>query len=161
MKRLFPFPLISAALGTSWLALMGVAAPHLVLALVLACAIPRFAAPFLEALPRLGRPLRALRLLAVVFSDIVLANIAVAKLVLGPLARLRPDFVEVPLEPMHSHAVALLATIITMTPGTVSVSLSQDARVLLVHALDVEDPVRLVATIKARYERPLMEIFEW
>jgi len=160
MKRLLPFPSISAALALAWLMLNGLSAGHGALALVLAVAIPRAAAPFLAGLPRMRAPRRIAGLLARVTWDIVLANLAVARLILGPPARLRPAFIEVPLELAHPHAVALLATICTMTPGTVSVALAPDARALLLHVLDVEDPARLVHTIKTRYERPLQEILE-
>jgi multicomponent K+:H+ antiporter subunit E len=56
-----------------------------------------------------------------------------------------------------------LAGIITMTPGTLSSDLSPDRKHLLVHALHCPDEAAeaaLVADIKARYEAPLMEIFE-
>jgi multicomponent K+:H+ antiporter subunit E len=86
--------------------------------------------------------------------------VVVARLVLGPLPRLEPAFVEVPLAATHPHTRSLLATIITMTPGTVSSAFTPDGRTLHVHALNVSDPLRVVADIKDRYEQPLMEIFE-
>ena len=60
----------------------------------------------------------------------------------------------------HPQAISTLATIVTLTPGTVSVALSPDGRVLHVHALNVADPAALVASIKERYERPLAEILQ-
>jgi len=79
--------------------------------------------------------------------------------VLGPLGRLRPRFVAVPLDVTHPNAIALLASIITMTPGTVSCDVRVGERRILVHALDVDDPDALVRQIKFRYEQPLSEIF--
>ena len=99
-------------------------------------------------------------LAATVTWDILVANAAVARLVLGPMERPRPAFVRVPLDLTHPHAIALLASIVTMTPGTVSVALTPGAHSLLVHALDVQDPEGLVANIKARYEAPIKEILE-
>ena len=89
----------------------------------------------------------------------MLANIAVARLILGPPGRLKPTFVEVPLELTQPMSISLLASIITMTPGTVSADLSEGNRTLLVHALDCDDTAGLVAEIKQRYEKPLLEIF--
>jgi multicomponent K+:H+ antiporter subunit E len=100
-----------------------------------------------------------MRLIGLVTYDIVVANIAVARLVLGPTARLKPVFVQVPLTLTQPMSIALLASIITMTPGTVSSDLSKDNKMLLVHALDCSDPDALVADIKQRYEKPLLEIF--
>jgi multicomponent K+:H+ antiporter subunit E len=109
---------------------------------------------------RMRRPGVVLRLLCVVLWDIVVANIAVARRVLGPLARLKPGFIEVPLDLAHPDAVALLANIIAITPGTVVADVDDARRRILVHVLDLEDPEQLVAEIKHRYERPLQQIFE-
>ncbi|MCB1719309.1 MAG: Na+/H+ antiporter subunit E, partial [Candidatus Competibacteraceae bacterium] len=57
-------------------------------------------------------------------------------------------------------AISLLASSLTLTPGTLSARLSEDRSYLLVHALNETDPDTLIATIKQRYERPLKEIFE-
>ncbi len=160
MTKLLPFPLISATLAVAWLMLTEISAAHVALAALFAFAIPLVASSFLEGLPRARRPVRALQLLVRVLWDVVVANVVVAGLVLGPMARLRPTFFEVPLAVTHPHAVTLLATVITMTPGTVSVALTPDARVLHVHALTAEDPAELVSRIKARYEQPLMEILQ-
>jgi multicomponent K+:H+ antiporter subunit E len=160
MRALVSFPRISIALAVSWLALTDLSAANALLAMVIAVGIPLWARPLLTDLPRPRRPSRALRLLAVVLWDILVANIVVARLVLGPLSRLEPAFVDVPIEAMHPYARSLLATIITIAPGTVAAAFTPDGRVLHVHALNVTDPARLVADIKKRYERPLMEIFE-
>lgn len=160
MSRLLPHPVLSGALFAAWLALIGkISVAHLLLAAILAWGLPLAAAAFLTHLPQVASPGIAVRFLFVVLWDIVLANAAVARLVLGPMPRLRPVFVTVPLALTHPQSIALLASIITMTPGTVSAVLSADRRSLLVHALDSGDPDALVAQIKQRYERPLQEIF--
>jgi multicomponent K+:H+ antiporter subunit E len=79
--------------------------------------------------------------------------------VLGPPGRLRPAFIEVPLDIDQPLAIALLGSIVTMTPGTVSSEVSEDRRRLLVHVLDAPDPDAVVRQIKSRYERRLKEIF--
>ena len=66
----------------------------------------------------------------------------------------------IPLDVQTPEAIAVLAGTITMTPGTVSSDLSADGRALLVHCLETDDPVGTVATIKRRYERRLLRIFE-
>ena len=158
MDRLLPHPFLSGLLGLSWMALAGASVAHALLALVLAVLLPLSLRPFLGDLPRVRAPVTALRLLGHVLWDIAVANVVVARLVLGPADRLRPAFLEVPLSIREPYGITLLATIITTTPGTVSVALTPDARILRIHALDVEDPVRTVDTIKRRYEQPLKEI---
>lgn len=160
MKRWLPFPLLSALLFLSWLLLAAeLSVAHGLLAAILAVAVPLIVAAFLDHLPPVQSKVAALRLVLLVTWDIVVANVAVARLVLGPMGRLRPAFVQVPLDIRNPQAIALLASIITMTPGTVSADLSSDQKFLLVHALDCENGDSLVADIKARYEKPLQEIF--
>jgi multicomponent K+:H+ antiporter subunit E len=77
----------------------------------------------------------------------------------GRAGRVRSRFVQVPLELEDPHGLAALAMIITCTPGTVWADLS-DNRILTVHVLDLADERRLVDSIKQRYERPLMAIFQ-
>lgn len=160
IRRWLPYPLLSAALFAGWLMLTGdLSAGHLLLAAVLGTAIPRISAPFLDHLPRVRSPSAALRLLLLVTWDIVIANVAVSRLVLGPTGRLSPVFLRVPLALSNSQSTALFASIITMTPGTVSAVIDTENRELLVHALDCRDPDALIAEIKERYEKPLLEVF--
>ncbi|MDN3988721.1 Na+/H+ antiporter subunit E [Zwartia vadi] len=160
MKAWLPYPVLSLLLVAVWLLLAAeLSVAHIVLALFLAWGIPLLCRPFLAGLPHVRQPLAALRLVMVVTYDIVVANVAVARLVLGPPERLRPAFVEVPLTLTQPMSISLLASIITMTPGTVSSDLSKDNKVLIVHALDCSDTDALVSDIKQRYEKPLLEIF--
>jgi len=161
MKSLLPQPLISLTLLLAWLAMNNTIHPsHLLLGAVLAIVIPLLTVRVAVAHPRIGKPGTIVRLGLVVLYDIVKSNIDVAKLVLGPQARIRSAFVWVPLDLTDPYAKTALAGIITMTPGTLSSDFSADGRHLLVHALNVDDEAALVADIKARYEAPLKEIFE-
>jgi multicomponent K+:H+ antiporter subunit E len=54
----------------------------------------------------------------------------------------------------------MLASTISLTPGTVSIEITTDQQTLYVHALHVRDEAKLVDRIKHRYEKPLKEIFE-
>jgi multicomponent K+:H+ antiporter subunit E len=67
--------------------------------------------------------------------------------------------VEVPLDTASDDVATLLAGMVTLTPGTVSVDIDSARRVLLVHALVCEDPARTAREIKARYESRLKEIY--
>ena len=59
-----------------------------------------------------------------------------------------------------AHGLAMLAAILTATPGTVWVDLSADGSMLTVHLLDLKDEAAWIRWIKERYERRLMRIFE-
>ncbi len=158
--RLFPFPVLSLILFVSWLFLITeLSLAHGLLALFLAWGIPKLCAPFLGHLPKIHSYTAAIRLILLVTWDIVVANVAVARLVLGPTQKLRPAFLPVPLDVHNPQAQVLFASIITMTPGTVSADFSADHKTLFVHALDCEDAAAMVADMKSRYEQPLKEIF--
>jgi multicomponent K+:H+ antiporter subunit E len=131
-----------------------------VLGIVLAWGIPQLTDVFWPNPPKLHQPLVLLRFAVRVLGDIAIANLEVAKLVVGANASLQPGFVEYPLELTDDFAISLLASTISLTPGTVSADISDDRRMLLIHALTVSDEDALIETIKQRYERPLMEVFE-
>ena len=156
----FAHPALSVLLAAVWLLLRESVAPaDLISAAVLALVVPRLAHPFLGPATKPRGLLRIVRFVGVVLWDIVVSNVVVARIVLGPASNPKPAWVPVPLDTRHPTAITLLATIITTTPGTVSCVVDDHEWEILVHALDCDDPPALVAQIKQRYERPLMEIF--
>jgi multicomponent K+:H+ antiporter subunit E len=158
--RLVPHPVVSVLLMGTWLALARSLAPlHAIGAFVIGLTVPFLTARLLGDPVAVARPLVALRLAAAVVLDIVVANVVVARLVLGPMARLRPGFVSIPLATGHEYANVLLANIVTMTPGSVSVEIDEVRGRLLLHVLDLGDANELVQRIKTRYERPILEVF--
>lgn len=160
ISRWFAHPWLSALLAVSWLLLQHTLAPvHLISAVLVGLVVPRLLHGFLPAMAPV-QLVPAVRLLAVVLWDIVQSNFVVARLVLGPLSRPRPAWVTVPLALTHPTAISMLASIITTTPGTVSCTIDEQRRHILVHALDCSDAAQMVADIKARYEAPLLAIFE-
>ncbi len=158
-KVWLPHPFISVIVGVSWLMLAhSLDIANLLMALLLGLLIPRLINPFITHTPNINWSL-AIKLGWVVLWDIVVCNIRVAKLVLGPSDRLQPKWFRVPLETEHDQVNTLLAMIITTTPGTVSAGIDQERGDILVHALSTEDAEMDVQEIKIRYEIPLMQIF--
>ena len=103
--------------------------------------------------------LLSLLILAGAFFTFV-GSLGLARLILTPRRPVRPAFVVMPLTLRTDLAISLLANTICLTPGTVSARLSADQSELLVHVLDTADPQAVVAEIRARYEAPLLEVFE-
>lgn len=156
----WPHPVLSALLALAWLALQqSLAVAHVISALVLAWVVPRLVHGFLGDKLHIRSWGSAWRLLFVVLWDIVVSNITVARIVLSPSANPQPAWVPIALELTHPTAITLLASIITMTPGTVSCIVDEERRLILVHALDCDDPQAMAQQIKQRYEQPLGEIF--
>jgi multicomponent K+:H+ antiporter subunit E len=166
--RWFSHPLLSVLLAAAWLLLQqSVAMPQLLAAAAIGVVVPRLVRGFLSPAstpsPERAGAWRAAgvaaRLIAIVLWDIVIANLAVARIVLSPGSDPRPAWVRVPLAVEDPLAIVLLAAIITTTPGTVSCIVDEVGRAIVVHALDCDDAAAMAAQIKARYERPLLEIF--
>lgn len=161
MTSWLPHPVLTPALAVVWLLLHNTVAPgHVLLGLFLGWLIPLVTRAYWPDPVRIRRPMLLLRLCGIFLYDVLVANVVVAKLIVSGPKVLRPAFVTVPLDLRSELGVSLLANIICLTPGTVSARLSADRLELVVHTLDTDDPVQLVADIKARYERPLLEIFE-
>jgi multicomponent K+:H+ antiporter subunit E len=160
MKRLIPYPLRSAALLLCWLALNQSLHPaHWAMGAIIGLTLAPALAALTPRVTTLRRTGLALRLLAVFIGDIIIANIEVARRILGPESAIQPRFVWVPLSIANPQGLAVFASMITMTPGTLSVDITADRRWLLVHAFNVADEAALIREVQQRYERPLMEIF--
>jgi len=162
MKRKPLLPLLPVALLAMWLLLNDTfSAGQVVLGLLLV-ALVIFAAASLRPLPAWPRRLhRAIGLIVNVTLDIIRSNLAVGSIILGTSRRQpRIGFMKIPLDMRDPHGLAMLTIIVTATPGTVWSGHDVENNVLTLHVLDLQDEAVWVRTIKQRYERPLMEIFE-
>ena len=160
MSRWLPHPWMAALLLAAWLLLQqSLTLPTIVLGIVLALGLS-WVLVKLE-LPRVR--VRALGtlvwLVARVFGDIIRSNIAVATIVVSRRQRGSSGFVTIPLEITNPYALAMLACIITATPGTIWVSHDSGRRLLVIHVFNLIDEGVWIRNIKGRYERPLLQIF--
>ena len=158
---LIPHPLLTLLIVVVWVLLNGLSWGAVVLGLILGIVVPRLTSAFWPDRPIVKSPLTIVEYVVIVLTDIVVANFQVAYLILFRRGEdLHSQFVTVPLDIRTPEAISALAGTITMTPGTVSASLSADGRALLVHCLETDDPEKTVSDIKARYESRLKRIFE-
>ncbi|GGD42945.1 Na+/H+ antiporter subunit E [Sinisalibacter lacisalsi] len=160
--RLVPHPILSLTLAIVWLGLVNKITPgNVLLGGLLGLVVPMLTSAYWPNRPTLRNPGMALSYILIVLWDIVVANVEVALIILfKPRAALHSQWVTVPLELTSPEAITVLAGTITLTPGTVSTTLSADAGSLLVHCLHTDDPDGVRDRIKQRYERRLMEVFE-
>jgi multicomponent K+:H+ antiporter subunit E len=162
MRRWLPFPLLTATLVAVWLLVNESVAPGtVILGGILSLGAVRAFMALDPPEGRVRRPRAALRLALVVLTDIIRSNIAVARIILRPGPGNRTSgFVRIPLDLRAPYGLAALACIITATPGTLWVEYDSAKNTLLLHIFDLVDERVWVATIKERYERRLMAIFE-
>lgn len=161
MRRWLPYPMLAAALLVIWLLLTQSVSPG---QLLLGGIVSLFATHAFAALrPPRRRAVRlgpAMKLAGIVAVDILRSNLAVAAIVVSARRDRVSGFIQMPVDLKDRHGLAILALIITATPGTLWVDLDRHNAKLLIHVLDLVDEAEWVRLIKHRYERLLMEVFE-
>lgn len=160
-RRLIPYPGLAAALVLVWLLLTQSFSPGQVVLGVLSAIIGIRALAALR--PRPATVLRwapLVRLALIVCYDIARSNLAVAKITLTPSIQRKSAFIQLRLELRHEPALAVLALIITATPGTAWVQFDRVTGALLIHVFDLIDEEEWIDLLKTRYETLLREAFE-
>ena len=162
MRRLVPYPLLASLLLVLWLLLNESLAPFDILfGAVLGLVLSRLMLVLDPEPPMIRRPLAAVRLFFVVAYDVIRSNLSMVAIIFN-LVKRQPHsgFVNIPLQLRSRYGLAVLATIITATPGTFWAAHDRRTGVLTIHVLDLVDESYWTQTVKHRYERHLMEIFE-
>jgi len=159
---LLPHPLLSLALFVASLLLSSsVAPPSLLLALLLALGAPQIMRTLRIEPVRVRLSSSMPRLMGIVALDIVRSNWAVAQILLGRRRRERVSgFILIPIGLSDRYALAVLAIVLTSTPGTLWVEYRRSERQLLMHVLDLVDEEEWVRLVRDRYEPLLRDIFE-
>ena len=105
---------------------------------------------------------RILSLTGLFLVELWVSAVRVAVLVLRPdmRARIAPAVIAFPLSVKSDAEITLLANMITLTPGTLSIDVSEDRKFLYVHVLDVHDREALVRSIADGFERKINEVFQ-
>jgi len=91
-------------------------------------------------------------------KELIVANFSVAYYVLAPQDRMRPAVQAIPLEPAKDISITLLANLITLTPGTLSLDVSPDRKYLFIHNIGVTDIEKSRKEIKETFERRILEV---
>ncbi|KGJ06231.1 multisubunit potassium/proton antiporter, PhaE subunit [Paracoccus halophilus] len=162
MSRLAPHPVLSVALVLMWLFLTRFSLGHLVLGSVIALTAGWAVEHLHPSRPRFRRWIAVPRLISIVMRDILRSNIGVARIVLlGPdHPAYNSGFIDLELRLRDPNAIAVLALIVTATPGTSWVEYERHEGRLLLHVLDLKSDDDWQSLIHDRYEALLMEIFE-
>jgi multicomponent Na+:H+ antiporter subunit E len=106
------------------------------------------------------RVMRTISFVIFYIWEVVLANLRVAAMVLSPTFKMRPGIIAIPLSIKTDAAITLLANLITLTPGTLSIDVSDDRKTLYVHTVNLNDPESFRKSIKEGFERRVQELME-
>jgi multicomponent Na+:H+ antiporter subunit E len=146
-------------LALAWVAMTGGFTPlNLALGFGLGYAILFFAQRILGPATYFRKVRQALGFTGYFIRQLVLANLRLAHDVITPGFSMRPAVVAVPLDAQTDLEITLLANLITVTPGSFSLDISDDGKVLYVHAMYVDDPEAYRREIKDGYERRVLEL---
>ncbi|WP_048174251.1 Na+/H+ antiporter subunit E [Methanosarcina siciliae] len=96
----------------------------------------------------------------VLIKEIIKANIVVAKIVIQPKIDIKPGIIAVPIRTKTNIGITGIANTITLTPGTLTVDISEDKSVLYVHSIDATDPQGVRDSIRDDLEHYVLEAFE-
>ena len=153
--------LFALLLAIAWAAVSGSASPHnLLLGFVLgAMALAVVRGSFPRRSDIRVRPVAALSLALLFLKELALSAWTVAVTVLSPRMDIKPGIFAFPLTVDRDFEITLLANLITLTPGTLSVDVGDDGRTLYVHALDCSNPQAARKAIAEGFESKIMEAF--
>lgn len=161
MRTWFPYPLLSTALLVMWLLLSQSVTPgSILLGVVLSTVLAWVTLKLQPARSHLNRWGRIAGFVVSVVGDVIRSNIGVALNILrARRRRTTAGFMSVEIDLVDENALALLACILTATPGTAWLEYDRRGRTLLLHVLDIENEELWRRTIK-RYAAELKEILE-
>jgi multicomponent Na+:H+ antiporter subunit E len=91
-------------------------------------------------------------------SELLKANLEVAYDVVTPRFYMKPGIVSIPLDAKTDLEITLLANLITLTPGTLALDVSDDRKVLYVHGMYIKNREEFIRAIKTGFEKRLLEI---
>ncbi len=121
----------------------------------------------LWVITRLGKPNQyfkqiplVLGLLGYFLLDLLRANLRMAGIILSRRMKLRPAVIAVPLILTSEPAIILFSNLMTLTPGTLSLDISTDRRMLYLHTVYLDDPETFKQELIEGYQRRLKELFE-
>ncbi|WP_342514821.1 Na+/H+ antiporter subunit E [Sporosarcina sp. FSL K6-1522] len=92
------------------------------------------------------------------FKELTLSNIDVLRVVLRPKMDIQPMIFALPTDLEHDWEITLLSSLITLTPGTIVLNVSDDQRTLYIHAIDVDDVDDAIDSIKNSFEKAIKEV---
>ena len=101
---------------------------------------------------------QVISLLGFFLWELLLANLRVAHDVLTPRHYMRPGVIAVPLDAETDNEITMLSNLLTLTPGTLSLDVSVDRKVLYVHAMYIDDAEDVRRKIKDGFERRVLEV---
>ena len=161
IRRWIPYPGLATALFVMWLLLTQSYSPGQLLLGIFVAMVATWAMAALRPKPSIVRNWgKLMQLGGIVAYDILRSNLAVARIILSHGDDRTSCFIRLRLKLRNEHALAVLALIVTATPGTAWVQFDRASGILLIHVFDLVDEEEWIRLLKTRYESLLLKIFQ-
>ena len=161
MKRLLPHPGVALLMLAFWLGMQQSAGlGHILLGGAVAIAVSHLVNMVATDRATVRNPHLIVRLVFVAGLDIIRSNLAMLLVLFSPRPDPKASFIRMDLELTSPTGLAVLACIITATPGSAWLEYDKVRNTVLIHVFDLVDETQWIETIRARYETLLMEIFQ-
>ncbi|MCC2930551.1 Na+/H+ antiporter subunit E [Bacillus sp. LBG-1-113] len=99
-----------------------------------------------------------IKLFLIFIRELYLANVSVLKTVLSPKLDIKPGIFAFKTELTTDWEITLLSLLITLTPGTLVMDISDDRTILYIHAMDIEDAEKAIFDIRESFEKAIQEV---
>ncbi|RJP24194.1 MAG: Na+/H+ antiporter subunit E [Candidatus Abyssobacteria bacterium SURF_5] len=152
--------LFNILLALAWMALTGrFGAANFMAGFVLGYLVLRLTQKKKTKSPYFSKIPQAVGFILFFVWELTKASALVTYDILTPRHRMSPGIVAIPLDARTDAEIVFLANLITLTPGTLSIEVSDDRRVLYVHALYIDSVEGFRRHVKQGFERRLLEVF--
>ena len=99
-----------------------------------------------------------IKLTVIFIRELVMSNIAIVKIVLKPKLDMRPGIFALQTDLTKDWQITLLSSLITLTPGTLVIDISEDNKTLFIHAMDIGEVEAEINSIKNTFEKAILEV---
>ncbi|MBM7622389.1 multicomponent Na+:H+ antiporter subunit E [Bacillus tianshenii] len=105
-----------------------------------------------------SRIIAAGKLFFLFLRELLLANVQVVRDILRPKLDIKPGIFALPTDLKTDWEITLLSLLITLTPGTLVMDISDDNKILYIHAINMPDADQAISDIKNSFEKAIMEV---
>ena len=152
---------LNVMLAVAWVAFTGtVSLSSLFVGFVIGYAALWLIQPLIGTTTYFQRVTAWIKLVIMFHYELIVSSLAVAADVLTPKHRARPAILEMPLDVKSDTGILLVTNLISLTPGTLSIDVTEDRKTLIIHAMFADDPTGLIKSLKDGMERWVIDAVE-
>lgn len=150
--------ILNLLIAVIWMFFFSFSIPHLLFGYFIGTVLLFILSRFLPSTFYLKRVWALIVLNLLFVKELIMANLDVLRWVYKPKLDMQSGILALPTELENHWEITLLANLITLTPGTLSIDISDDNNYIYVHAIDLPDVNEAIHKIKGTFEKAIMEV---